>query len=166
MFKLIRPGPGVLVVSEKPLPALVRLGIWLSLVGIFYAVLLGGGAKGGIAPAAANGRDLHDWLLLLFPLFLLPYLFNCLRAIFGAGDLIFDGASRTVSRRRRLLAAFADIRELRLRTVNATCEEFCLSAVLADGRIVSLLERSRSAGVDALAEEIAALIGVKVIRAA
>jgi len=166
MFKIIRPGADVVVVSERPLQALIGLGIWLGVVVIFYAVVLGAGARGGIAPPAGESRNWHDWLLLLFPLFLLPYLFNCLRAIFGAGDLIFDGASRTVSRRRRLLAAFADIRELRLRTVNATCEEFCLSAVLADGRIVSLLERSRSAGVDALAEEIAALIGVKVIRAA
>lgn len=166
MFKVIRPGPGILVVSEKPLPALIRLGIWLSVVAIFYAVLLGGGAQGGITPAAANGRDLHEWLLLLFPLFLLPYLFNCVRVIFGAGELVFDGPSSTVSRRRRRLAAFADIRELRLRTVNATCEEFCLSAALADGRLLTLLESRGSPDIDALAEEIAALIGVKLTRAA
>lgn len=167
MFKVTRPNHDILIVSEKPLAALVRLGIWLGVVGIFYAVVLGWESGATIpAPTTVIGHGWREGLILLFPVFLLPYLFSCVRGILGAGDLVFDGTSRTVTRKQQSLAAFSDIRELNLRTVNATCEEYSLSALLADGRKLSLLEIKGSPDVEQLAEEIAALIGVEITRAA
>lgn len=163
MFRVTRPDQDILVISEKPLHALVRMGIWLCVAGLFYAVVLFGGVPG--EAAAAGGRSWHEWLFLLFPLFLLPYLIDSVRGILGAGDLILNGCARTVSRRRRPLAAFGDIRELQLRAVNATCEEFRLSAALADGRVVTLLESRGTPGLNVLAEEMASMIGVEVSRA-
>lgn len=166
MFKITRPGPSVLVLSQKSLPALIRLGIWVCVVVIFYVAVFASSTHDDTVSSGATGRNVHEWLFLLFPIFLLPYLFNCIRAIAGSGDLIIDGPSRSVSRRSRPLASFADIRELRLRAVNATCEEFCLSATLRDGRHITLLESRGSPGIAALTEEIASLIGVKITRAA
>ena len=166
MFRILRPSPNVLVISGSPLQALIRLGIWVGVVAIFYAVVLGSTPPTEAVPSAADEWSLHEWLLLLFPIFLLPYLFNCVRVLLRSEALVFDGPSQLVSRKRQPLAAFTDVRELRLRAVNATCEELCLSAALADGRVLTLLESKPSAEINALAEEIAELVGVKVIRAA
>lgn len=160
MYKIARHEPDILVISDGTLQAFVRLCIWLAVVATFYAVILGGGG-----PSMAGGRDLHDWLLLLFPLFLLPYLINCIRTISGAGALVVDGTARTLWRRKRPLARFADIREIELRPVNATCEEFCLSASLSDGRRVTLVEGKRLENLDDLAREIAEMTGVRLSRA-
>lgn len=165
MFKVLRPQPNMLVVSQTRAQALVRLVIWIAVVSIFYLVVLGGDLSAEAGDK--NGqKNFHEWVLLLFPLFLLPYVAGCMREIFGGGTLVFDGASRKVLRRDRLLAAFDDIRELRLRTVNATCEEFCLCASLADGKFLALLESKHGATVDSVAMEIADLIGVELVRSA
>jgi hypothetical protein len=36
MLKALRPNPQVLVVSEQRLRALIRLGIWIGVVSVFY----------------------------------------------------------------------------------------------------------------------------------
>ncbi len=166
MFRITRLSPGVLVISEKPLQALVRLGIWIGIVVIFYLVTLGGIPVAGGAALGTDEWGLHEWLLLMFPVFLLPYVFSCIRALLGVGNLVFDGPSQSILRRGQLLAKFANIREMRLRAVNATCEEFCLTATLADGRVVTLLESKGTSGIDVVAEEISALVGVNLIRTA
>lgn len=165
MLKVFRPQPNILVVSQTRAQALVRLGIWVVVVSIFYLVVLGGEFSGE-AGEKAGQDDVHRWLLLLFPLFLLPYVFSCAREISGGGKLIFDGASREIFRKDRLLTAFDDIRELRLRAVNATCEELSLGVSLADGRFMNLLESKPGVTVETVAEEIADLIGVKLTHSA
>jgi len=166
MLKVLHPSPQVLVISERRLQALIRLGIWIGTVSVFYLVVLNGASFADGEPAAFGEGRHWEWLLLLFPLFLLPYLFNCIRALLRSDELIFDGGSRMVSRRSQPLAAFGDIRELHLRAVNGTCEEFCLSATLGDGRHITLCESSASAAITALADEIAVLVGVEVTRGA
>jgi len=157
MVKVLRPTPQVLIISERRLQALIRLGIWIAIVCVFYLVVLNGASPAG---------GYWEWLLLLFPLFLLPYLFDCIRVLLRSDELIFDGRSQVVSSRSRPLAAFGDIRKLHLRAVNGTCEEFCLSATLDDGRDIKLCESGASAAIIALADEIAALVGVEITRGA
>jgi hypothetical protein len=166
MLKILRPSPQVLVISERRLQALIRLGIWVGIVSVFYLVVLDGTAPADGESAVFGAGSYWEWLLLLFPLFLLPYLFNCLKALLRSDEMIFDGRSQLVSSRSQALAAFGDIRELHLRAVNGTCEEFCLSATLGDGRHIRLCESGASSAITALADEIAALVGVEVIRGA
>ena len=166
MLKVLRPSPQALVVSERRLQALIRLGIWIGTVSVFYLVVLNGASFADGEPAVFGAGGHWEWLLLLFPLFLLPYLFNCVRVLLRSDELILDGRSRMVSSRRQSLAAFGDIRKLHLRAVNGTCEELGLSATLSDGRHIKLCESSASAEITALADEIAALVGVEVTRGA
>ncbi len=166
MLKVLRPSPQVLVISERRLQALIRLGIWIGIVSVFYLVVLDGAAPAGGEPAVFGTGGYWEWLLLLFPLFLLPYLFNCVRALLRSDELIFDGRSQLVSSRSQPLAAFGDIRKLHLRAVNGTCEEFCLSATLDDGRHIKLCESGALAAIAVLADEIAALVGVEITRGA
>ena len=164
MVKVLRPTPQVLIISERRLQALIRLGIWTGIVCVFYLVVLNGASLAGGKSAVFGAGGYWGWLLLLFPVFLLPYLFSCLRALLGSDELVFDGRSQLVSRRRQPLAAFGDIEKLDLRAVNGTCEEFRLSATLGDGRRIKLCEGGASAAIIALADEISALVGVEVAR--
>lgn len=166
MLSVTRPGPQLLVISERPTEVLLCLAIWIGVVFIFYLVVLGESALIGGRSNVNVAAGWHHWVLLLFPLFLLPYLFKLVRSLSRADELRFDGRSKMLSRKRRILVAFADIRELQLRTVHGTCEELRLSATLADGRNIKLIEIEASKAMMALAAEISELVGVEITRTA
>lgn len=166
MLKVSRPASGVLVVSQGRTQAFVRLAIWISVVVIFYLVVLGDGAQTAARAGSDIAPDWHVWVLLLVPLCLLPYLFGLIRTMSRADELMFDGRGRTIYKGKRALATFAEIRSLELRAVHGTCEEFRLSAVLADGENVELIETEASAVIEALAGEISALLNISLIRKA
>ena len=159
MLTVARPQPHVLVVSQRPAGVALRLAIWNGVVLIFYLVVLT-----ELMPADDAPRGWREWLLLLFPLFLLPYLIGLVRALRRADELIFDAASQILSNRSGNLAAFADIRELRLRTVHGSCEEFRLSAALEDGSEIRLVDGQASAALEKLAAEVAAFTGIELTR--
>ncbi|HSS66275.1 MAG TPA: hypothetical protein VLS27_17735 [Gammaproteobacteria bacterium] len=166
MLRVSRPAAGTLVISQGRAQAFVRLAIWIGVVGLFYLVVLGETVLSG-APAA-NGRGVpwHEWALLLFPLSLLPYLFSLVRTLRRADELILDGREKIVSRGRRTLAVFTDIRSLELKTVHGSCEEFRLSAILSNGRSIELMETEASAAIGTLAREMSGLLQVPLIRKA
>lgn len=153
--------PRALVIGEPLAPTLLRLFIWLIVVTGFYAVTL---RAISLKDGGWQSADIKDWLLLLFPLFLLPYLVGCIRSLTGAGKLTFDGKTRKLFKRDRQLAAFEDISQLRWIAVNGTCEEVRLSAVLNDGRSIRLYEGGQMAAISRLAEDIADLVGVEIYR--
>ncbi len=144
----------------------MRLIIWLGVVVIFYLVALRSGVPSGERWLVDGPTALHEWLLLLFPLFLLPYLPSLIRALRGFDELTFDGRSRMLSGEARLAVAFADVEDLQLRTVHGSCEEYRLDAVLKDGRRIELFETEASAAVESLAEEVSELLGVALTRKA
>lgn len=144
----------------------MRLVVWIAVVCVFYGVVLGEAAWTAARSPGGEAAGWHDWLLLLFPLFLLPYFFSLARELRRADELILDASSGSVSNRRQSLAAFSDIREIQLRTVHGTCEEFRVTAVLSDGSSIRLIETDASAEIVDLAEEIADLVGVEVARTA
>ena len=164
MLRVSRPGTGILVVSQGQAQAVVRLLIWLSVVVLFYLVLLFGAPLNEELSSDDSAAAWHVWALLLVPLFLLPYLFGLIRAIRRSDELIFNGPDKIVSKGGKTLAAFTDIRAIELRTVHGTCEELRLSAVLDDGGSIALLETEASAEVDALAGKISELLQVPLTR--
>jgi hypothetical protein len=142
----------MLVISQRPIGAAVRLIVWLGVVVTFYLVALGGGVLSGELWLVDGSTGWHEWLLLLFPLFLVPYLFSLIRALRGFDELTFDQRSKVLSGRARMPVAFAEIEDLQLRTVHGTCEEYCLDAILIGGRRIELFETDASTAVEALAE--------------
>ncbi len=166
MLKVSRPHTGTLIISQGRAQALVRLLIWAGVVVLFYIVMISDLVQIGERPEGGEAAAWHLWALMLFPLFLLPYLFGLLRTIRRADDLIFDGREKTVSKGKQTLAAYADIRALELLSVHATCEEFRLSAVLADGVSIELMETEASVAIEVLAREISDLLNVPLDRKA
>ncbi len=166
MLRISRPTAEILVASLGRTQALVRLLIWISVVVLFCIVLLFDASLGNQRspddPAAAWRR----WALFLVPLFLLPYLFGLTRAIRRGDELVINGVDGIVLKGGKTLAAFTEIRAIELRTVHGSCEEFRLSALLAAGGTVSLLETEASAAVEALAREISERLEVPLIRSA
>ena len=153
-----------MVVSQGQAQAVVRLLIWLSVIVLFYMVLLVGAPHNEERASDEVTAVWHVWALFLFPLFLLPYLFSLVRAVRRGDELVFNSLDKIVSKGGRRLAAFTDIRAVELRTVQGTCEEFRLSAVLDDGGRIALLETEASAEVDALAGKISDLLQVPLTR--
>lgn len=166
MLEVSRPDAGTLIISKGRAQAFVRLLIWAGVVLLFYIVLISDLVQSGERPEGGEAAAWHLWTLMLFPLFLLPYLFGLLRTIRRADDLIFDGRKRTVSKGKQTLAGYADIRALELLSVHATCEEFRLSAVLADGVSIELMETEASVAIEVLAREISNLLSVPLNRKA
>lgn len=165
MLKVERPGPGILVVSQRPIGAALRLAIWTGVVVIFYAALIIDLELTESGPAD-HGLGWQTWMLLLFPIFLSSYLFALLRGLRGVAELLVDAEANTLSARNQPLASFSDVREIQLRSVHGTCEEYRLSAILEDARSIVLLEAEASPATEALAREIAALLEVELTRAA
>lgn len=164
MFKVSRTATGTLIISQGRAQAVVRLVIWASVVVVFYLVVLGDAALSGERLQGDRAPPWHLWALLLFPLFLVPYLFSLIRALRCADELIFDGREKIICRRGRTLARFSDIRGLELRAVHGTCEEYQLSTVLAAGGSLDLLEAEASAATETLARELSELLQVPLIR--
>ncbi len=164
MMKVSRDDDGMLVISQGRTETLVRLLIWIGVVLIFYLVILSDAALTGGPSKWSDGGGWHFWALLLFPVFLLPYLFSLVRGLLRVDELVFDSAAKQLLRRKRSLAAFSDIREIRLQTVHGTCEEFRLSAILNNGRRIELFETEAPAVIESLAAEICDLLGVQLIR--
>lgn len=164
MLRVFRPTTKILVVSQGRAQAVVRLLIWIGVVVLFYIVLLVDAPLGNERPPDDSAAAWRTWALFLVPLFLLPYLFGAIRAIRRSDELIFNGLDEIVFKGGRTLATFADIRAIELQTVHSSCEEFRLSAVLAAGGAIPLLETEASAEVDALAGKISDLLQVPLTR--
>ncbi|MDH3690001.1 MAG: hypothetical protein OEU36_11045 [Gammaproteobacteria bacterium] len=167
--KVTRPRRQVLVVSKARLSALVRLVVWMAIVAVFYYTLLGlGDATDDAAPVGdAKAWLLEDgtrWLLLLFPIFIVPYLIEGIKALTVQDELTFDGLSQTVRKNDREVATFNQIEHLKLSTINGRCEELALTAVLIDGNSVQIHTSGTLLKMVALANDIADILQVEVVR--
>lgn len=164
MLRVSRPAAEILVLSEGRAQALVRLLIWIGIVVLFCVVLLVDSPPGNDRPPDDPAAAWRTWALFLVPLFLLPYLFALIRAIRRGDDLVINGLDKIVFKGGKTLAAFTEVRAIELQTIHGSCEEFRLSALLAAGGAIPLLETGASAAVQALAREISELMDVPLVR--
>ena len=144
------PAPGVLVLSDGRAGALLRLLIWIAVVGAFFVAL----------PAA--GASPSPWLALLVALVLSPYLVDAVGVLVHGRVHTFDGPRRELRATGRPPIAFARIRQLEVAAVNGTCEESRLTVRLDDGSTLSVLTADSFSATLALAREAAALADVPV----
>lgn len=157
-MRVSRPCADQLVLTRTRASALIRLLIWLAIVGGFYLVLR-------VDMPQSVAQDGHArWLLLLVPLFLLPYLLDCVRVLVRGEAHVFDGGAAQLRSTDHPPVPFAQIDCLELRAVNGGCEELSLSACLRDGRRIVLLTDNASARTVKVATDAAALVGVELKR--
>lgn len=150
-LKIARPDNHTLVLSEKRLPALLGLFVWVALVGIFYLSILRTGVT--------DEQLWHTAVLVLFPLCLLPYLLRSLRTLKGQGSVTFDGGSGVILRDGEPVAP-GTILKLQLATTNFTCEELQLSALMENGHVFELYTGGQRAQLTEIAGELADLLDV------
>lgn len=170
-MRVHRPNPQVLVIAERRLSALLGLVVWTGMVSVFYYTFLD---SGDFMPVSASEGGATPWkfevggntLFLLFPVFLAPSLLRCLRVLAVGEELTFDDESRMVSKNRVRVAAFGEVKYLQLKTLNGTCEELMLCALLTDGTRVTLHTSGAVAEMVAVADEIGKLLQVEVVREA
>ena len=166
-MKVTRPEPGELLVSKRRGAASAGVAIWASLIAVFYYVVVGAGPEIGVSTADglgdAGAGAAKYWILLLFPVFLIPYVVESLRVATFGDTVAFSQDSRVISRNRRTIAAFDEIDRLELRSVNGRCEDIALSAVLVDGREISILGGGTVTEGGALAADIARMLDVEVV---
>ncbi len=131
-------------------PGRVR-GVVEAVVWVAVAALVAGGAATGGSGGAV--------LALVLLAALSPYLWRALQAARGRGHLRADARQRAFYREGRRVAGFDEVRRLRSRMVNATCEEFSLEAELGDGRCVPLYEGEPTNAAWHACEAMARLVG-------
>jgi len=145
--------------GDGRLRGLAGVTLWLGLAAVLCTVL----TRGWSPPdGASHGAS---WALLALALLaLLPYLVRSLRALRGRDEITIEAEQAGIARRGERLAAAGEVRALRLRAVNGTCQELTLSAELKDGRRLVLYESGVAGRVSSKAREAAALLGVELIR--
>jgi hypothetical protein len=166
--KISRPSPRVLVVADRRLPALLGLLVWMALVAIYYCTLFAVGPMQEMVPIVSleqlANRSLDSWLLLLFPVIIVPYLVTTVRVLTNRRRFVFDGVSSVVEKDEKKIATFAEVRRLELRAVNGRCEELTISAVLNDGAEFGIHSGGAADSIVALAGDIADVLDVEVVR--
>ncbi len=153
MIKVDRSKSHCLVIGEHRFWPALRLLILLCLSGLYYYALF---SMDGVLPAGGSVR----WMLLLFPLFLTPYLQPIVRGLRHRDEFHFDTRRQRVNHAGQPLADFADIDKILIAATNSTCEELQLSLVLKSGRRVVLYEQPAGNDAYGLAQELAGLLGL------
>jgi len=150
------PSADKLVLTRSRFGALIRLLIWLVIVGGFYQVLLTEQSQSLVQAQPAR------WLLV--PLFLLPYLVDITRVLVRGESHVFDAGVGELRAAQHAPVPFAQIQCLELNAVNGGCEELTLRARLLDGRSIELVTGGASPRLVKLAAEAANLAGVGLTR--
>ncbi len=128
----------------------IELGVWV-VVGVVVLAAL----------AIAGGGGIGRWVLAALLLSALaPYAFKSMRVVRGAGRLVADAGRGAFLRDDRPVVAFSEVAALHSRMVNATCEEFELSAQCLDGRRIVLFEGEPTNANYRSVERMARLAGV------
>jgi hypothetical protein len=157
-MRISRPSADKLVLTRSRFGALIRLLIWLAIVGGFYWVLLTEQSQSLVQAQPA------PWLLVLVPLFLLPYLVDITRVLVRGESHVFDAGVGELRAAQHAPVPFAQIQCLELNAVNGGCEELTLRARLLDGRSIELVTGGASSRLVKLAAEAANLAGVGLTR--
>ena len=131
--------------------------IWLSVVVIYYATVL------SIDATDANRRHSFDWVLLLFPLFLIPYLFGIIKSIRNREVFVFDGVAGDLSKNGISIMSLDQITVLQLKAVNGICEELSLCVLGENNISIELPVEGPLDRVTEAANIIAAMTNAKVL---
>jgi len=167
-MRVSRPSSQILVISESRLHAIGFLALYLGFFAFWYYLTLDLGK-------IPTGVHLFDhvldrlsaqpmlWLFVLAPVLSVPYIFKCLRIAVVGEELTFNGVTRTVLKNHKRLAGFNEISYLQIRTIQGKSAEHRLTAVLQMGDKIEI-RTSNSSDIIALADDVADILGVRVVR--
>jgi len=169
-MRVSRPSSQVLVVSESRLSHIVALAIYPVFFALWYYFLLDlGKIPDGVHPfdhlLDRLSAEPFLWLFVLAPVFFVQAIFNSLRIAVVGEEITFHGITRTVLKNQKRLAGFDEIAYLQIRTIRgAEDAEHILTAVLQAGNKIEIDTSSNVSDIIALADDVADILGVRVIR--
>ena len=164
-MQVSRPAPNVLDLTRGRLRSVVGIVLWAAFCAYWYSSVLNVEER----PA---GTSLLEYLtenpsllaVFVVPLLGVPWVLNAIRVSVLGETLRFDGAMRTVTRNRRVLATFDDVKHLQLRSTGGHDKVHWLTMILRDGKKLEIEHGSDLAEVVALADGIADVVRVEVVR--
>jgi hypothetical protein len=104
------------------------------------------------------------WLFVLAPVFSVLQIFNSLRIAVVGEEFTFNGVTRTILKNQKQLARYNEIAYLQIRTIRGKSTDHRLTAVLQTGDKIEIHTSSNAYDIIALADDIADLLGVKVVQ--
>jgi uncharacterized protein with ACT and thioredoxin-like domain len=84
-------------------------------------------AKVNLMEFSLMNNDSTYWVSLLFPLFLIPYMFGIIKSIRKSEVFVFDGETRDLRKNGKSIIRFDQLINVQLKAVNGNCEELRLS---------------------------------------
>jgi hypothetical protein len=104
------------------------------------------------------------WLFVLAPVLTVLQVFNSLRIAVVGEEFTFDGVTRTVLKNQKRLAGFNEIAYLQIRTIQGKSADHRLTAVLQTSDKIEIHTSSNTSEIIALADDVADILGVRVVR--
>jgi hypothetical protein len=168
-MKIYRPSPQILIVTQSRLSKIGLLLLYFIFFGFWYYHTLG---LGSIPEFAQSFNYILDrlfaepplWLFVLAPLFGLPTIYKTIKVVAVGEQLSFDGIINGILKNQKPLARFNEVEHLQIRTISGEGEEYRLTAVLKSGKKIEIHTSGDSSDINALADDVADIVKVKVIR--
>lgn len=168
-MRVSRPSSQILVVTKRRLPRIGWLAFYISFFAFWYYSLLSlGEIPNGVHPFDHVRARLSEqpflWLFVLAPILAIPQMFKALKIVVVGEEFTFNGMTRTVLKNQKRLAGFNEIAHLQVRTIQGKSTEHRLTAVLHTGDKIEIHNSSNASDIIALADDIADMLGVSVVR--
>ena len=104
------------------------------------------------------------WLFVLAPLSSLPILYKTIKVVAVGMQFTFDGIMNEILKNQKPMAKFNEVEHLQIRTISGKTDEHRLTAVLKSGKKIEIHTYSGLDDIIALADDVADIVKVKVIR--
>ena len=169
-MKVSRPSSHILIVTNPRISSIWKLVLSIGFYALWYYILLDfGKMKDEVHPFDSIFTRLSAqpflWIFVLVPVLSLPTTFKTLRRIFVGDEIIIDGTTNTILKNQKRMAGFTEIAHLQIRTIQGgETADFRLTVVLNTGGKIQIHTSSNSSEVIALADDIADIVGVSVVR--
>ena len=169
-MRVSRLGSQILVLTECRLSHIRNLAMCLVFYAYWYYTLLDlGKLPDGVRPfdylLDRLSAEPFLWLFVLGPLLFVGDIVESFMIAVVGEEFTFNGMTRTVLKNQKRLAGFDEIAYLQIRTIRgAEDEEHILTAVLQTGNKIEIDTSSNASDIIALADDVADILGVKVIR--
>jgi len=169
-MRVSRPSSQILVITESRLSHIGSLALSLVFNALWYYNLLHlEEVPDGVHPfdhlLDRLSAEPFLWLFVLAPLLFVGDIFESLWIAVVGEEFTFNGMTRTVLKNQKRLAGFDEIAYLQIRTIRgAEDAEHILTAVLQAGNKIEIDTSSNASDIIALADDVADILGVRVIR--
>lgn len=171
-FNVIKTAPGILVLEKSKTHHLMRARIdvaafifWCIVIYVFSRTPVGSPSEPSVP--LLSGPFL--WLLYLGPVGALHGLWKNIQIVRLGEEIVFDSATRTISKKSRILASFLDVESVDIKVFIDTDPEvgassYQLSLIFKNRPSMTIADGINYADLAEIAIDVSNLLGVKVTR--